>query len=136
MVASLRVAALAAARACERRLGGVEAGRGEGGGSGEARGAVFGVELIEVAEELAVADRLRRGGASRWAVHTAGGEMETCHVEEKLVGKISNDAALKQAKFRNNSLSFSGYSLGVQESVHRTNEIKHVKSVQFMSFST
>ncbi|KAG6651286.1 uncharacterized protein LOC122313593 isoform X1 [Carya illinoinensis] len=58
-------------------------------------------------------------------------ELETCHVEEKLVGKLSNDAALKQVKFRHNTLSFSGYSLGVQGLVHRTNEIKHVKSVQF-----
>jgi hypothetical protein len=59
-------------------------------------------------------------------------EVKKHHVEEdKLVGKLSEDAARKQVKLRNDTLSFSRNSLGLQESVPKTNKLKHVKSVQF-----
>jgi hypothetical protein len=58
-------------------------------------------------------------------------EVKKYHVEDELIGKFSDDGARKQVKFRNDTLSFSRNSLQVQESVPRTNKLKHVKSVQF-----
>lgn len=58
-------------------------------------------------------------------------QVEQYNLEEKLVGKLSEHSSLNQVKFRNDALSFRRNSLGFEESVHRINELKQVKSVQF-----
>ena len=57
--------------------------------------------------------------------------MKKYHLEDEVIDKFSDDAARKQVKFRNDTLSFSRNSLRVQESVPTTNKLRHVKSVQF-----
>ena len=58
-------------------------------------------------------------------------EVKKYHLEDEVIDKFSDDAARKQVKFRNDTLSFSRNSLRVQESVPTTNKLRHVKSVQF-----
>nr|XP_023903191.1 uncharacterized protein LOC112015061 [Quercus suber]POE46687.1 hypothetical protein CFP56_65725 [Quercus suber] len=58
-------------------------------------------------------------------------EVKKYHLEDEVGDKFSDDAARKQVKFRNDTLSFSRNSLRVQESVPTTNKLRQVKSVQF-----
>lgn len=58
-------------------------------------------------------------------------EVRKYHAEDKLVGKLSEDAAQKPVKFRNDTLVLGGNLPGVQESGRGTNKLKPVKSVQY-----